>query len=254
MQEFSIITVNPDNILQEKLFCVKDITNPGFKKKQEWFLDRFKEGLRLKMIKDSTGKPIAFIEYIPSQSAWRPLEANNYLFVQCMFVYSNKDKMHGVGSRLLAECEIDARENKFYGVCSMTSDGSWISDKRLFLKNGYHETGKRGRFELLVKKMDHSAPDPVLLDWELQQSKYQGWHIVYANQCPWHEKAVNALLMVAKELNFELTVTRLKSSEEARNAPSGFGVFSLLHNGRLLEDHYISETRFRSIARKELGR
>lgn len=48
-------------------------------------------------------------------------------------------------------------------------------------------------------------------------------------------------------------IRELKSAEEAKSAPSGFGVFSLVHNGELLEDHYISKTRFENIIRKELA-
>lgn len=254
MQSHTLVTVNPDNILQETLFCVKDTSNPGFKAKHEWFMERYKEGLRLKIMKDAAGKPLAFIEYIPSQSAWRPVHAQNYMFVQCMFVYANKDKHLGIGSSLLADCEKDARGNNFHGICSMTSEGSWISDKRLFKNNGFSELDKKGRFELMVKKFDPSSPDPVLMNWEQQQSRYQGWHIVYANQCPWHEKSVKAMTSVAKEIGFTIQVTLVCSSREAKESPSGSGVFALLHNGRLLEDHYISETRFRTLVKKELGK
>ncbi|MDP8203010.1 MAG: YoaP domain-containing protein [Candidatus Tenebribacter mawsonii] len=45
---------------------------------------------------------------------------------------------------------------------------------------------------------------------------------------------------------------KITSSKEANNAPSGFGSFSLLHDGNLLEDHYLSATRFKNIVKKEL--
>jgi YoaP-like len=105
-----------------------------------------------------------------------------------------------------------------------------------------------------VKKFKSTTPTPHLIDWTLQQKKYKGWHLVYADQCPWHEKAVTVMKKVATDFNINLKIKKLKSASEARKAPSGFGVFSLLHNGQLLEDHYLSETRFRSILKKELAK
>jgi len=45
---------------------------------------------------------------------------------------------------------------------------------------------------------------------------------------------------------------RSNSAREAQNAPSYYGVFNLLWNGRLLADHYVSKGRFKNILRKEI--
>jgi len=50
----------------------------------------------------------------------------------------------------------------------------------------------------------------------------------------------------------ELHVTELKTAEEAQNAPSLYATFNLVYNGTLLADHYISNTRFKNILKKEL--
>lgn len=134
----------------------------------------------------------------------------------------------------------------------MTSKGSWLAEKSIFEKNGFGQVDQKGRFELLSKKWKAMAPDPKLLDWTVQQEKYQGWHLLYADQCPWHEKSVEALLYMAMDFDIHLKVTKIRTAKEAKNAPSGYGVFNLLHDGKLLEDHYISATRFRNILKKEL--
>lgn len=247
-----LIRVTPDNLHKETLFCVKDIKSPGFAAKEKWFCDRFQEGLRLLILKDPSGKPLAFIEYLPIEYAWRPVRGNNMFFIHCMFVYANKDKNRGIGSELLKACENDALENGFDGIAVMSSDGTWMAGKELFLKNKYVQVDARGRFELLVRKLNPESKNPVLIDWTTRHSAFTGWHLVYADQCPWHEKSANALKNTATEYGIQLQVTKITSSEEAKNAPSGTGVFSLLYNGRLLEDHYLSETRFRNILNKEL--
>ncbi|MEZ5197460.1 MAG: YoaP domain-containing protein [Bacteroidales bacterium] len=55
----------------------------------------------------------------------------------------------------------------------------------------------------------------------------------------------------AKEYGLDLQVTILKTAKEAQEAPSGYGTYSLVYKGKLLSDHYISNTRFKNILNKE---
>lgn len=252
MNTTSIINITPLNVLEQTLFCIKDLKNPGFQNKKKWFEKQYKQGLRMKILKETNSKMIGFIEYVPAMNAWRPVNAKNYMFIHCMYISSKKDRNNGAASLLLHEAEKESRALNMSGICVMTSDGAWITDKRIFEKNDYLEVDRRGRFELLSKKWDITVKDPNLNDWTLQQKKYKGWNLLYADQCPWHEKSVFALLNTAHEYGIDLKVRKIKNAKEAQNAPSGFGVFNLLRDGRLLEDHYLSATRFRNILKKEL--
>jgi hypothetical protein len=69
----------------------------------------------------------------------------------------------------------------------------------------------------------------------------------------WHDKSINDLSLSAKEHGIKLNVTKIMNAKEAQLAPSGFGTFSLIKDGRLLEDHYLSKTRFENILKKELS-
>ena len=251
MENLKIIEVTPINAKAETLFCVKDVSNPGFEHKRKWFEKRYDEGLRMKILKDAKGKMIGFIEYVPVEYAWRPIDATNFMFIHCMYVYSKHDRKKGYGSQLIGEAERDAKAQNMVGLCVMASKGPWIANKEIFEKNDFREVDSRGRFELLAKKWNSKTADPKLFDWTIQQKKYQGWHLLYADQCPWHEKSVEAILNVAMDHGIELKVKKMQTAREAKNAPSGFGVFSLLHNGKLLEDHYLSASRFRNMLKKE---
>ena len=248
----TITAVTPENVHEETLFSIMDIKKPGFNSKRIWFEKQYKLGLRMKILKDNADKMIGFIEYIPVINAWRPVTGNNYMFIHCMYVYPNKNKNKGYGSLLIKEAENAAKNEKMDGICAMTSKGAWITDKRIFENNGFVQVDQRGRFELLFKKWEPKAKDPELIDWTTNQKKYKGWHLVYADQCPWHEKSVIALLNTALDFGIDLNITKLSNANEAKEAPSGFGVFSLLNNGKLIEDHYLSATRFRNILKKEL--
>ena len=55
-----------------------------------------------------------------------------------------------------------------------------------------------------------------------------------------------------KEEKLRLKKVELKTAAQAQQAPSLYGVFSLVHNGKLLADRYISVTRFKNIIKKEI--
>ena len=251
MRDYSINEVTPANVTTEGLFCSKNQSSEGFQAKQNWFEIQSESGASIRIVRNNQGKQLAFIEFMPGKIAWRPVNADNYLFIQCMFVYSKSDRNQGIGTELIKICEEQAARLGMDGVCTLASDGAWIHDKRMFLKNGYEVLESKGRYELIVKRFRETAKSPAIIDWEKEQSKYKGWHLVYANQCPWHAKAAEVLVKVAEEAGIDLQVTVLTKPEQIKTAPSGFGVFSLIRNGKLLEDHYISETRFRSILNKE---
>ena len=245
-----LIPVTPKNVQEETLFCVKDIKSPAFDSKRKWFEKRYGEGLRMKILKDDKNKMLGFIEYVPVEYAWRPIEAQNLMFIHCIMVYSKKDREKGYGSILINEVEKESTMAKMDGICTMTSKGVWIADKTVFEKNGFIPVDHKGRFDLLFKKLKPSAKNPELLDWTENQKKYQGWHLFYADQCPWHQKSVTDLMNTAMDFDIDLKVHEIKTAQEAKNVPSGYGTYSLVHNGKLMSDHYISATRFRNILKK----
>jgi hypothetical protein len=90
------------------------------------------------------------------------------------------------------------------------------------------------------------------MDWRGRLSQFMGWHVVYSNQCPYHVKAVEDMGTIAQEFGIKLQVHELKTAEQAQQAPSVFATFNVIHDGELLEDHYISGTRFKNILKKRV--
>lgn len=247
-----LISVTPENVMEETLFCINDIKRPGFESKRRWFEKRYNDGLELRILKNAEDKMLAFIEYVPVAKAWRPVQGDKFLFIHCMYVYSKKDRHQGLGALLINDAVQRAKELGLSGLCVMTSDGAWMTNKSIFEKLGFTQVDSIGRFELMVKQWDLDADLPKLIDWTKAQENFQGWNLVYADQCPWHEKSAFDLLNTALDFGIDLKITKIDSVEKAKKAPSGFGVYSLLYNGKLLEDHYISATRFKNILKKEL--
>jgi len=251
MNGIEIKEVTLDNIGELGVFCIKDKNSTGSQAKVAWFKKKLNQGLKMKIVFSSSGKQVGFIEYIPSEMAWRPIHAENYYFIQCIALFSKDSRERGLGSHLLDLCEQEAKAQNKSGICVMSSDGPWMANKSLFEKNKFEVLEKLDRFELMAKVFDKKSKLPHFIDWNKGLAKYSGWHLLYSNQCPWHDKAITDLKELAKEHQIDLKIKELKTPQEAQNAPSGFGTFSLIKDGKILADHYISKTRFETICKKE---
>jgi GNAT superfamily N-acetyltransferase len=250
-EEIKIIDVTAENVADSGIFCIKDKKSPGYHSKVAWFTSKINQGLRIKIVTGEQNKQLGFIEYLPSELAWRPIKADNYLFIQCIALFVKEVRGKGIGSMLIRACEQDAREGKKSGLCAMSSDGPWMANKSLFEKNGFVMAGRRDRFELMIKPFDGEISRPVLLDWTKRLTGYKGWNLIYSDQCPWHDKSVSDLRQAALDNGIKLTIIKLTTPRQAQQAPSGFGTFGLIKDGVLLEDHYISKTRFENILKRE---
>ena len=95
------IKLTKENITDEHICCAissnKDVQVAS---KKAWLSDRFDDGLVF-IKADARGK--CFIEYIPAEKAWVPVEADSYMFIDCFWV-SGQLSGHGCGRELLEMC------------------------------------------------------------------------------------------------------------------------------------------------------
>lgn len=249
--EISLAKVGPANLAECGIGCLASPKNIGFQPKIEWLQRSFEEGLRFLLFRDGQGRPLAFLEYVPGEHAWRPVDAHGWLFVHCLWVYPRGQKVGGLGSRLIRACLDEARQSAAIGVAAVVSDGPWMAGKAVFLRNGFRQVGKADRFQLVAHRLK-DGPEPRFRDISGNLAKYQGLHLVYCAQCPMLPKSVNDLSEMAAAHGLELKISVLHSANEAQNAPSYYGVFNLIWNGRLLSDHYVSQGRFKNLLEREI--
>jgi hypothetical protein len=87
MSDCQIIDTNADNIGACSLCGNKNANNLGYRRKTNWLKDRYAEGLRYKVLRSEKFGDIGMIEYALGNHAWRPVEAEGYLVVHCLWVY-----------------------------------------------------------------------------------------------------------------------------------------------------------------------
>ena len=73
------IRITDDNIEKEHICCAMSGKQGVIKK--EWLKQRFKEGL---VFCRSTERGKCFIEYIPAENAWVPIQADGYFYIDCL--------------------------------------------------------------------------------------------------------------------------------------------------------------------------
>ena len=115
-------------------------------------------------------------------------------------------------------------------------------------KNGFEVVGQAPpSFQLLVKRFD-DVPLPTFPDdWNKRSGHYgSGLTIVYSDQCPYIEDAVKGTLEIAGERGVKGQTVKLESSQQVRDsAPSAYGIFNIVYNGKLVTYHYISSKKDR---------
>jgi L-amino acid N-acyltransferase YncA len=235
-----IIDVTAENVDKSGFFCFMSKKKaPGYARKLDWLKARFDEGMKLKML---GGGARGFIEYIPGEYAWRPVEAKGYAFIHCLWVVG-QSKGKGYGAQLLEECIRDARQSGRKGVAMVTSSGNWLASRDLLEKHGFESVAEaEPSFDLMALRFGKVRKPSFCGGWERKQAACgKGMTIFRTDQCPYIEDATRLYEGFAEETGQTCRTVTLNSCEEVRKkSPSAYGAFGVVLNGRLLSYSYLT--------------
>lgn len=252
-----IIDLNRDNIANYGVCGYKDIKkHKELRNKIAWFNEYYPKGLRIKAVISKKGGYQGMLEYIPGENAHRPVEAEGYMFIHCIFVGFRKEfKGKGLASALIDECIKDAEDKGMLGVAVVTRKGPFMVGKDIFLKKRFQMVDTaQPDFELLVKKFKQESKDPKFKKSNEDLKGYnKGITILRSVQCPYTEKNVKAIVESAENtFNLKTSLIDMEDAKEVQNSPCAFGSFCLIYEGEILSYHPISKTRFENIMRKKI--
>ena len=75
------IRVTKDNLDQEHICCaISNNKDVQVASKKAWLAARFDDGL---VFLKSAERGKCFIEYIPAENAWNPIDADGYMYIDC---------------------------------------------------------------------------------------------------------------------------------------------------------------------------
>jgi len=258
MEDTKIIGITLENISEYGVCGYKDVKKHiELRKKIEWFKEYYPKGLRIKVVFSQKGGYQGMLEYIPGKYAHRPVDADGYMFIHCLFVgFRNEFKHRGLAISLLDECITEAKDVKMLGVAVVTRKGPFMVHNDIFLKKGFQIVDHaKPDFDLLVFKFDKKSKDPGFKQNMNENLKEydNGLTIMRSAQCPYTEKNVNAIIESAKKMKLNTKLVDLADANAVQNTPCAFGSFCLIYNGKIIGHHPISNTRFENIMKKEIN-
>ena len=234
------INLSLDNIDNEHICCaIADKKHQsGVELKKEWLKKRISEGHVFRKL-DDRGK--VFIEYAPLESAWVPIEGDNYLYIYCLWV-SGSFKGKGHAKELLEYCINDAKKNNKAGICILSSKMKkpFLSEKSFFTKYGFKVVDSIGEYELL--SLSFNEDKPRFID-TVRGNKIasKDLTVYYNNQCPYIANCIDQIKSYCLKEAIELNLICIDSLEQAKAMPCIFNNWAVFYNGEFKTIHLLNE-------------
>lgn len=246
------IKVTIENLETEHICCaISDNNDIQVSSKKAWLKERFDDGL---VFLKSIERGKCFIEYIPAENAWNPIDADGYLYINCLWV-SGSFKGHGYSTDLLNTCIEDARANGKYGLCILAAAKKkpFLSDPKFLKYKGFAVCDEADNgIQLWYLPLTENAPAPKFKSCAKHPHVDEsGYVLFYTNQCPFNAKYVPIIEAIARERSVPFQTVHIESKEQAQNAPTPITTYALFYNGEYLTNEQMNDKRFLKLLDKE---
>ena len=178
------IRITKENIDKEHICCA--MSGKQSVAKKEWLRQRFDDGL---VFYRSEERGKCFIEYIPAENAWVPIEADGYLYIDCLWV-SGSMKGHGYSNDLLEACIRDAKAQGKKGICILCAEGrkrEFLADPKFLAYKGFRvaDISDCG-INLMYLSIEPTAQMPKFRECAKHPAiEDNGFVLYYTDQCPY---------------------------------------------------------------------
>lgn len=240
------IRITKENIDNEHICCA--MSNKQSLAKKEWLKRRFDEGL---VFYRSEERGKCFIEYIPAENAWVPIEADGYIYINCLWVAGSL-KGHGYSNDLLNECIKDAESQDKKGVCILSAEGrkrEFLSDPKYMAHKGFSvaDVSDCG-INLMYLPLIPNAASPKFKECAKHPKvEESGFVLYYTDQCPFTYYWVPRVEEAAKEHSIPLKTIHIESKSAAQSAPTPVTTYALFYNGKFITHAIQTDKKFLSL-------
>jgi ribosomal protein S18 acetylase RimI-like enzyme len=248
-----ILQLSDKNIENEHICCaISDKKSKGgYEKKKKWLKTEFSNGYTFQKI-NVRGK--VFIEYVPIESSWLPLEGSNFMVINCFWV-AGQFKGKGNGKKLLKQCLKDAENMDGIVAISSEKKHPFMSDPKFFKHYGFEIIDEAPPFfKLWGLKKNPKARFPKIME-TAKKGKCKNNHGItafYSNTCPFTDYYTNQLLReYAKKKNIPLTINHLKTMRDGRKMPIPWVINSIFYKGELVSLEMKVEKKLEKILEQE---
>ena len=239
------IRVTKENIEKEHICCaIANNNDVQVSSKKAWLSERFDEGLVF-LKSEERGK--CFIEYIPAENAWVPIEADGYMYIDCLWV-SGSFKGHGYSTDLLNACIKDSREKNRSGICILSSSKKkpFLSDPKFLEHKGVKVCDESDNgIQLWYLPFGDDAETPKFKECAKHpHTDEMGYVLYYTNQCPFNAKYVPVLEKTAKDNGIRFKAIKLDTKQKAQNAPTPVTNYAFFQDGKYVTNEQMNDKRF----------
>ncbi|MCR5066721.1 MAG: GNAT family N-acetyltransferase [Erysipelotrichaceae bacterium] len=246
------IRVTQDNLESEHICCaISNNKDVQVASKKAWLAGRYADGL---VFLKSAERGKCFIEYIPAENAWNPIVADDYMYIDCLWV-SGSFKGHGYGNELLDMCIADSRQKGCQGLCILSSAKKkpFLADPKFLAHRGFAVSDEADNgIQLWYLPFNEKASKPRFRDCARHPHiDEKGYVLYYTSQCPFNGKYVPVLEKTAAEQGITFKAIHLQSKEEARNAPTPITTYALFRDGEYLTNEQMNDKKFLKLAGRE---
>ena len=245
------IRVTKDNLESEHICCaISNNKDVQVASKKAWLAERLDEGL---VFLKSVERGKCFIEYLPAEMAWNPIDAEGYLYIDCLWV-SGSFKGHGYSNDLLAACLSDGKAQGKKGLCILAAAKKkpFLADPKYLKYKGFTVCDEADNgIQLWYLPFDPEAAKPAFKACARHPHLDEtGYVLYYTSQCPFNAKYVPIVAQTAKEHGIPFRAIHLESREAAQNAPTPVTTYALFYNGEYLTNEQMNDTKFLKLAGK----
>jgi hypothetical protein len=239
------IRVTKDNIQSEHICCaISNNNDVQVASKKAWLSERFDDGL---VFLKSVERGKCFIEYIPAENAWIPIEADGYMYIDCLWV-SGSLKGHGYSNDLLGECIADSKAKGKKGLCILSSEKKkpFLADPKFLRHKGFEvcDESECG-IQLWYLPFEKDAPKPQFKPCaRTPHTDAKGYVLYYTSQCPFNAKYVPIVEQTAKQQGVAFKAIHLQTKKDAQNAPTPVTNYALFFDGSFLTNEQMNDKRF----------
>ena len=239
------IRVTKDNLEKEHICCaISNYKDVQVSSKKAWLAERFTEGL---VFLKSVERGKCFIEYIPAENAWVPIEADGYMYIDCLWV-SGSFKGHGYSTDLLTACIRESKEKGKKGLCILCAAKKkpFLADPKFLKYKGFAVCDEADNgIQLWFLPFSDNAEKPRFKECAKHPHiEDSGYVLYYTDQCPFNAKYVPIVEQTAKEHNIPFRAIHIVSKEQARNVPTPITTYALFRNGEYLTNEQMNDTKF----------
>ncbi len=240
-----IITITKENLGTEHICCaISNDNDCQVASKKAWLRDRLGDGL---VFKKCAVRGKCFIEYIPAENAWAPVDADGYMYIDCLWV-SGQFKGQGYSNLLLNACIEDAKAKGRKGLAILSSKKKlpFIADPKYLRYKGFILADEAApSYELMYLPFDKAAQKPSFKP-QVKNSHIdeKGFVLYFAPQCPYTAKYVPVVAEAAKAKGLPFKAVLFTSKEQAQSAPAPFTSYSLFYNGSFVTNEILSDKKF----------